>query len=904
MILRLIFIFVCIPLFTQAQITSVQQKALNSYVEYANKSGEEEAVVFGRLKTYYEDLQRHRTSRIKQPFRFTCPVQLEDYYYTTALKSSIGGDEALKTKLQALRKAAEEIDLQCKALETYHRLEDFKTDDFKKAEEIIDTMLNLLANYRTKRTELYAAVRLVYNKLQTSKTGAYATVVKQMQERIVHEAALIDAWSCNFNEEKHSGWPVEKLKKHALETQELITKKISADGISYPASSMIPSFEDGLVMLQQTQRNGIDRYTYEAQKSDVHSNGVYLELINTYNGVLVSFYNVFAGYAQQNYKALLALTYVPAYEIRSTEQKVESSVKPFVDIPHAEQTVKPQATVIPALTFRALSNYINYINECVGQTDQLQRKYANFWGSTHYYRDLTSFKGKGGLVFEQKDFEIPMSYLQRAVAESKSVPESYRQSLNNQAEVLNRILTEMNQLSIALDQETELKNYEKDNLKRVDEIVMRYKTITDIFHEKKEILYYDTRKIFESYKVAQPAGSWNVSGKALLQLADADKEELIKARKFYLGDASQKPNPEKIRELMRSVISSEFTNLKGIEKLGRYNGNCPYTPYEDLAENSKQFTEPEFKTSTYSALSYSHPFHTYVYLYNSVVRNYNKFSELSKVPILQNIYEPELFLLEGDPRKKKPEPDAFPVRNNPEPQSQQASTPVQPDRPAAEAQPSAPVVPQNTHTRDTIIIERHDTIWLDRNPDLTRNMDGYATNNMVLLLDVSGSMNRADKLPLLKKSVLQLLEMMREEDELSLVVFSGKPEVLLEPISFKEQEKIKKAIGKLQSKGTTDGNAAIVLAYEVADKNYIRAGNNRIILATDGEFPLSAETEALIKKFSKEDIFLTVFNFGAGAGSAKVLEKIATLGKGNYESVTKENVDSKLVREVKSKRKK
>lgn len=183
-------------------------------------------------------------------------------------------------------------------------------------------------------------------------------------------------------------------------------------------------------------------------------------------------------------------------------------------------------------------------------------------------------------------------------------------------------------------------------------------------------------------------------------------------------------------------------------------------------------------------------------------------------------------------------------------------------------------------------------------------MEGYATNNMVLLLDVSGSMNRADRLPLLKKSVLDLLGMMREEDELSVVVFSGKPQVLLEPVSFKEQEKIKKAIGKLQSKGTTNGNSAIALAYEVADKNYIRAGNNRIILATDGEFPVSEETRKLIERFAKEDIFITVFNFGTGSGSSKTLEQIAALGKGNYELVTKENVDSRLVHEVKSKRKK
>jgi Mg-chelatase subunit ChlD len=883
----------------KAQISAPRQKALNSYIEYANKSGEEETAVFGRINSYYEALLQYRTTGYRQPLKFTCPVQLEDYHYNTAVKSSVGAEDAgLKAKLQALRKAAEEIDVQCKALDTYHKLEDYKTDDYKKAEEIIHELLKDLVGYRAKREALYVAVQAVYDKLQPSKTGAYATTIRQLQERIAHEAELLNSWSFNLNYKTHSGWPVEKLKAHILASQELIHKEIPVAGIQYPASSMIPSFEEGLTMLQQTKRNGLDRYTYEAQQSDGHSNGVYLDLINSYNGVLISFYNAFIGYAQTNYKGLLALTYVPAFEIRTEVKRIETDIKPFEDIPYASFAIKSQSTPIPQATFQALANYVDYINECVRQTDHLQRLYSNLWGSTHSYRDLASYKGKGGLTFSYKDFEIPVSYLQKTVAESKPIPEAYRKSLNDQAEVLNRVLAEMNQLSIALDQETAQKNYERDNLKRLDEIVQRYKSVTGIFHARKEILYMDVRKIFESYTVSSPASPWNVSGKALLQLVDADKAELFKAQAFYSGNQTQKPDPDKIQNFIRSVITNEYTNLKGIEKLGRYNGNCPYTPYEDVPADSKKFTDPEFETSALSPLSYSHPYHNYVYMFNNVARNYNKFCTLARVPLLQTIYEPELFILDRDPKKSQSQD--FPVRSTP--QHDQTVTPAGKDM--AESQPSSPAGLQNLHSRDTIYVERHDTIWLDRNPDLSRNMEGYAANNMVLLLDVSGSMNRADKLPLLKKSVLQLLDMMRGEDELSVVVFSGKPEILLKPVSFKEQNKIKKAIAKLQSKGTTDGNAALALAYEVADENYIRAGNNRIILATDGGFPVSEETLALIQRFSKEDIFLTVFNFSGSTGSAKTLEKIAALGKGNYESVSQDNVDAKLIREVKSKRKK
>lgn len=895
MVRCLVLTLLLMPTLTSAQITATQQKALNSYIEYLNKSGEEAQASFALIRDYYDNLQRYRTSKYKQPIRFAYTFQLEDYFYNTALGRKMGTDDILlKAKLDAVRRAAEAIDLQLKSLDTYHKLEDYKTDDYKKAEDIISKTIGLFADYRSKRNDLYAAVRATYTKLQSVKAGAYANALKQMQDRITHETSLLDSWTYNLHAKTNSGWPVETLKGHILESQEFVEKKIVVTGIQYPASSMIPSFEDGLVMLQQTRRNGLDGYTYEAQKSDEHSNGVYLELINLYNGVLISFYNTFIGYAGNNYAGLLAITYVPAFDIRTNGKEITNDIQAFQDIPHATLSVKPQPGAVPQATFKALSNYIDYINECVRQTDHLQRLYANLWGSTPGYRDLTSFKGKGGLTFDLRDFEIPVSYLQKAVAESKSIPEAYRKSLNDQAEVLNRILIEMNQLSIALDRETDEKNYERDNLKQLDELIARFKAIWDIFHIKKEVLYADTRSVFESYKASNPANSWNVSAKALLQLADADKAELLKANLFYTGDQSQKPDPDKIQTLVRTVISDEYTNLKGIEKLGRFNGNCPYTPYEDLANDSKKFIDPEFKASTLSPLSYSHPYHTYVYMFNNVARNYNKFCELSPVPLLQTIYEPELFILDRGNTKNSASGSSTHTSENP-------NTSMN----AGQQQPTSSVAndAKNTNTRDTVYIEKHDTIWLDRNPDLSRNMDGYATNNLVLLLDVSGSMSRSDKLPLLKQSVLQLLDMMREEDELALVVFSGKPKVLLEPVSFKDQTKIRKAISKLQSKGTTDGNAALALAYEVADENYIRAGNNRIVLATDGEFPISAETEALIKKFAKADIYLTVFNFGGGAGSGKALEKLASTGSGNYAFVTKENVDQQLIREVKSKRK-
>ncbi len=209
-----------------------------------------------------------------------------------------------------------------------------------------------------------------------------------------------------------------------------------------------------------------------------------------------------------------------------------------------------------------------------------------------------------------------------------------------------------------------------------------------------------------------------------------------------------------------------------------------------------------------------------------------------------------------------------------------------------------------TVRQDTVYVARVDTVYVGMPGENVMSMEGYATNNLVLLLDVSGSMNSEDKLPLLKKSVLLLMKMMRPEDQVSIITYSGKAKVELSPTSFKEEQKITGVIERLKSEGKTDGNAGIKLAYQVADKNYIRGGNNRIILATDGEFGIGNPTYDLVKKFAAEDIYITVFNFGKSTTSAKNLQQLATLGKGNYEYITRENVDMKLIREAKAKRKK
>ncbi len=179
------------------------------------------------------------------------------------------------------------------------------------------------------------------------------------------------------------------------------------------------------------------------------------------------------------------------------------------------------------------------------------------------------------------------------------------------------------------------------------------------------------------------------------------------------------------------------------------------------------------------------------------------------------------------------------------------------------------------------------------------NMDGYAFNHLVLLLDVSSSMNSVDKLPLLKKSFKRLLKILRKEDKVTVVVYSGTAKLVLKATSCSEKEKIINVLNNLKSRGSTNFTNGLMLAFSTALKNFVSDGNNRIILATDGEFKIDRGLFKQAKDYSKKDIHLSIFHFGSKQNNNKLM-KLAATGKGNYEFIDKSNVALKLIKEAKA----
>jgi Ca-activated chloride channel homolog len=158
--------------------------------------------------------------------------------------------------------------------------------------------------------------------------------------------------------------------------------------------------------------------------------------------------------------------------------------------------------------------------------------------------------------------------------------------------------------------------------------------------------------------------------------------------------------------------------------------------------------------------------------------------------------------------------------------------------------------------------------------------------NLVFLIDVSGSMNNAKKLPLLKSAFRLLVEQLREEDKVAIVTYAGNAGLVLPATSGDQKAKILSAIDNLTPGGSTAGAAGIQLAYEIAKQNMDDETNSRVILATDGDFNVGVsgddELVKLIESKRDEGIFLTVFGFGTGNYKDSKMEQLADKGNGNY----------------------
>ena len=178
-------------------------------------------------------------------------------------------------------------------------------------------------------------------------------------------------------------------------------------------------------------------------------------------------------------------------------------------------------------------------------------------------------------------------------------------------------------------------------------------------------------------------------------------------------------------------------------------------------------------------------------------------------------------------------------------------------------------------------------------------VDNLPASNLVFLIDVSGSMDEPNKLPLVKSSLEMLAGQLREKDKVAIVVYAGSAGLVLPPTSGTNKVKIREALGNLEAGGSTAGGKGIQLAYKVAKENFIQGGNNRVILATDGDFNVGPSSDDhlvnMIEKERKSGVFLSVLGFGMGNYKDNKMQQLADKGNGNHSYIDNPNEAKKVL---------
>lgn len=178
-------------------------------------------------------------------------------------------------------------------------------------------------------------------------------------------------------------------------------------------------------------------------------------------------------------------------------------------------------------------------------------------------------------------------------------------------------------------------------------------------------------------------------------------------------------------------------------------------------------------------------------------------------------------------------------------------------------------------------------------------VDHRPASNLVFLIDVSGSMDSAERLPLVKSSMAMLVDKLNKNDLISIVVYAGAAGLVLPPTSGDQKMKILRSLDQLKAGGSTNGSGGIELAYKTAQENFIKGGVNRIILATDGDFNVgTTDRESLTKlveKNAKKNIYLSILGFGMGNYKDGTMESLSNKGNGNYAYVDNQSEARKVL---------
>lgn len=785
-----------------------------------------------------------------------CISQPEEYYYTEANNPvNDNVEESWKLYNQLYEKNNEII--------AYIRLEDHKTDKgargFQMIEEMETLIEGLIKNRNILQKEIYAKGKDIK---QDNPKKSYQLLL----DLITHEEKVLSHLDAN-HQKGAVGLDEAYINTSYLDTEEVLLKFKTLPDSPYPASSYLKSILDGVEKLQKLKKSAVDKNNYINKSTTNYVNRTYKYYLDIFNNEVISFSKLYIQhYSDLKWSgAFLYPKYIPTYRLQ--EYTIEVSVKneSFKDNTVPPLEIKAQPNSLQKDHFYILNDYVLSLNTRTRSINSLDNSLKNFQTSLNRLktRDKATLN-RARLSFNFDYYIVPENDLAIYKKQIPTLFPAYSKSLLTQINTIQEIMLEGERLFEELAIYGSDKKFINGDFSRPEEILERLSVLFDTYDSKKERLYNDIRAIYNSYKVNNLANPWKVTSNAMLKAVDAEKDILKNVKHKFFDENNSQISPQPLLDTRRDLIANQSKYMSGIRRIGKNNGHCPYNPYERMPDELERMSNELLEIDGYIEKKQFDKYREYVYRYNELTEDYNKFAFLGKGEVesaLNDTNRPVFILSQTTALNKSIVTSKKPIVSQ-----------------------NIPIAEVETSTNDQ---------------EFT-SFKGFPHNNLVFLLDVSGSMRKEDKLPLLKKSINYLVSLMRPEDEISIVVYSGKAQVTLHPSSAVEKDKIEEIIAKLKSEGKTNANDGIKLAYKTAKDNFKENGNNRIILATDGELEISNKSKNLVEKYSEQNIQLSVFIFGSKTTSNN-LQKLSKVGEGNFNHITSKNSNEQMIREAKAK---
>lgn len=550
---------------------------------------------------------------------------------------------------------------------------------------------------------------------------------------------------------------------------------------------------------------------------------------------------------------------------------------------------------------QAIQNFMNYANEAVFAANEMYHEFCSMNELLmKYVADSTTkiHYSYQPILTDQKIFKVlPRMLYEKSIADNSFIEPSKR---GIPLQLIGKIKNVVDELDL--------------NRKKMSDYFIKAEYSTDHHLTKafkvlrrSEVLFYDLFTLQEKIHWSQTSlNNEHLISHAAGVISMTDKlQNLITNCKLIIKSIRVANNLQSIVQYQMKLKNS-IDEVYTLKQLILKDENNPLSSkqlslIEEMLEQSGAISyqcENYLGKKNYNSL-YFEPAH--YYYNNEILTAYNKkfkgltycFNQFIKLTDIFWVYEHELPHLFAVKYPDFPEYDAFKkidididalIKKATQKQTQKTD--------------STNLAVIDTTNRDTLVN-------VIKKPQIgDKDLSGFATNNLVFLLDISASMEDTNKLPLLKNALGQLLDLMRKEDNITIITYADKARLRLEPTSAFYKEKIMETINAIKSSGISDANQGLELAYEILNEHLIKGGNNRIILATDGGIDIKNSIKRKVRKYTKSewDIILSVFYFSDKEYShhKTLLEELARLGNGKYSFVQKTNADQTLLREAQS----